>query len=244
MEGLDLNAYADSLQSTIRLFAAADVDHLRCWQTTDVPGFNKQVADFFYKEYGVQTGYDLVEWFDWKCGGIVNLRVRMIGYIPRAYWNDAENKGDLELICHTMQERKKLQELYHYNKIMIDAFEEVEEKKLYMFGLVNMYGCNDKMADHLHSIGIHNGGQLYKKYRELGHHYAGMRDWLSAHIPEACLQDEKEMGNLDHICIMLEARAKRQNARGDRPPAASPPAALLDDKAPAFLFDWRFTGGN
>ena len=219
MEGLDLNAYADSIQSTIRLFAAADVDHLRCWQTTDVPGFNKQVADFFYKEYGIQTGYDLVQWFNKKGAGISNLRVRMIGYIPRAYWKDAENKGDLELICHTMQERKKFQDLHHYNKIYVESFAEKKDWELYYTSLTNMYGCNDKMVERFYSIGIRTPWQLYNKYREMGHHYAGMRDWLSAHIPEACLQDEKQMGNLDHICIMLEARAKRQNARGDRPPS-------------------------
>ena len=127
---------------------------------------------------------------------------------------------------------------------MVESFAEKKDWELYYTYLTNMYGCNDKMVERFYSIGIRTPWQLYNKYREMGHHYAGMRDWLSAHIPEACLQDEKEMGNLDHICIMLEARAKRQNARGDRPPAASPPAAPLHDKAPAFLFDWRFTGGN
>ena len=219
MEGLDLNAYADSLQSTIRLFAAADVDHLRCWQTTDVPGFNKQVADFFYKEYGVQTGYDLVRWLSEKCAGIPHLRVRMTQYIPRTHWEDAENKGDLELICHTLEQRARFQNLHHYNKIYVESFAEMKDWELYYTYLQNMYGCNEKMVQRFYSIGIRSPLQLYNKYREMGHHYAGMRDWLSAHIPEACLQDEKRMGNLDHICIMLEARAKRQNARGDRPPS-------------------------
>jgi hypothetical protein len=184
----------------------------------DVPGFNKQVSDFFYKEYGIQTGYDLVQWFNKKGAGISNLRARMTGYIPRTHWENTKNKGNLELICHTMEQRVRFQDLYHYNKTMVESFAEKKDYELRYSHLGNMYGCNDKMVERFYSIGIHNGGQLYKKYRELGHHYAGMRDWLSAHIPEACLQDEKQMGNLDHICIMLEARAKRQNACGDRPP--------------------------
>jgi hypothetical protein len=147
-------------ERTIRLFAEADMKDLRSWHPTDVPGFNKRIADFFRFEHGIRTGRDFVRWFNRKCVGTSNLRVWLTGYIPARYWEDAENKGNLELLCHTMEARVQFQELYHYNKKMVDSFARKRDDELRSSHFINMYGCNEKMVERFHSIGIWNGGQL------------------------------------------------------------------------------------
>ena len=47
MEGLDLNAYADSVQSRHRLFVEADVQDLKHWRMTDIPGVDVRFAAAF-----------------------------------------------------------------------------------------------------------------------------------------------------------------------------------------------------
>jgi hypothetical protein len=89
MEGSNLNSYVDRFSRTIRFFAEANMNDLLFWHTMDVPGFNKRIADFFCTEYGIQTGLYLVEWFERKGSGILNLHVRLTGYIPSTYWDDS-----------------------------------------------------------------------------------------------------------------------------------------------------------
>jgi hypothetical protein len=83
--------------------AKADMNDLRFWHTMDVPGFNQRIADFFCTEYGIQTGQELVEWFENNVSGISHLRVFLTGYIPSTYCEDSEHRGNLELRCHTLE---------------------------------------------------------------------------------------------------------------------------------------------
>jgi vacuolar-type H+-ATPase catalytic subunit A/Vma1 len=135
---------------------------------------------------------------------------------------DDEHRGNLDLLCSTLGARVEKHDLNWHEYPAVKAFATASDEELSEFTLTDIYGCNFRVAACLDTAGIKNGEQLYQKYRDMGHHFDGMRDWLRAQIPAKFLEDEEGMGNLEQICCTLEARVKRHNARGDTPPEAPP----------------------
>jgi hypothetical protein len=140
--------------------------------------------------------------------------------------------------------------------MQVVMFKESDWEQLARYQLADLPGCNWAMHTSIEArTGIRDGRQLYEQFRALGQDSARMRAWLERHIPPECIiaQGMYSEGNLDHICLCLSERAKRQNVRGEDPPAASPevavgmdapPAASPYDRAPGFSFNWGFARGH
>jgi hypothetical protein len=169
-----------------------------------------------------------------------------------------------------MEERVRHHGMETFFKRRVVKFKESDWEMLPSYELADMPGFNRPMERSIKTrTGIYNGRQLYEQFRALGQDSARMRAWLESHIPPDCMnaQGMHAEGNLDHICLCLSERARRQNVRGEDPPAASPevavsmdappaaspevavsmdapPAASPYDRAPGFSFNWGFASGN
>jgi hypothetical protein len=219
MEGICLPSDKE-VELTISEFVGGDINDLKFWHITDVPGINNRIANYFQLEHKITTGYDLFTWFGSKGYNTTLLRTRLEIETDPEWWKDKKHRGNLDLLCSTLEARVEKHDLNWHEYPSVKAFATAGDEQLSSYTLTDIYGCNCRVAACLAKAGIENGEQLYQKYREMGHHFEGMRDWLRAQIPAECLEDEERMGNLEQICCTLEASAKRHNARGDTPPEA------------------------
>ena len=253
MNTFDLNANLARYATEIRRFAEVDKQDLKSWHPTDIPGVDGRFAAVL-KSYHMHTALDVFDYviffYSWP------TRETLKNIIPTGLWLDEGFQGNLEIFMHTMDERVRHQGMETPFDRQVVMFKESDWEQLARYQLADLPGCNWAMHTSIEArTGIRDGRQLYEQFRALGQDSARMRAWLENHIPPGSMTEQgyNTEGNLDHICLCLSERAKRQNVRGEDPPAASPevavgmdapPAASPYDRAPGFSFNWGFARGH
>jgi len=235
MEGSDLSAYADGVQYRHRLFIEADVQDLKHWRLTDIPGIDLRFAAAL-KNYHMETAIDVCRYFTRLDS--MEMRETLQRIIPVGLWLDEDFQGNVERFIHVMEARVRHQGMETFFERQVVMFKESEWEHLAHYQLADIPGCNWNMHRALEArTGIKDGRQLYEQFRALGQDSVRMRAWLESHIPPECIiaQGMYSEGNLDHICLCLSERAKLQNDVGEDPPAAIPAVAIGMDAPPAAI---------
>jgi hypothetical protein len=219
MNTIDLNANLARYSADIRRFAEVDVQDLKSWRMTDIPGVDERFATAL-KDYHMNTAHDVCDYVIFFDPSTMRETLKRI--IPDGLWFDEGFQGNLEIFIHAMEERVRHHGLETPLGRQVVMFKESDWEKLPCYELADMPGFNRPMERSIKTrTGIKNGRQLYEQFRALGQDSARMRAWLESHIPPECIiaQGMYSEGNLDHICLCLSERANRQNVRGEDPPA-------------------------